>query len=161
MGFAKNIPLLQMRCSRQPDRTGGFTFLEVIAVLVIIAILAVVAVARFTDAGAESAAAANTLKAHLRYAQLRAMGDIEPWGIRFDSNSYTLQRDGDDAPVNLPGESDENGENGTTKTLENVTISPTTTVTFSPGLGQPDPADHTISVGGRTIFITAETGFIE
>ena len=155
MGFAITIPLLQMRCSRQPDRTGGFTLLEMIAVLVIIAILAVVAVARFTDAGAESAAAANTLKAHLRYAQLRAMGDILPWEIRFTGSSYTLERVGAEETVNLPG------EDGSTKTLENVTISPTTTVTFSAGLGQPDPGDHTISVGGRTIFITAETGFIE
>ena len=159
MGFAKTIPLLQMQCSRRPDRTGGFTLLEVIAVLVIIAILAVVAVARFTDAGAESAAAANTLKAHLRYAQLRAMGDIVPWGISFTGSSYTLEREGAEAPVNLPG------EDGSTKTLENVTINPTDTVTFSPALGRPDPAPdpngHTISVGGRTIFITAETGFIE
>ena len=155
MGFAKTIPLLQMRCSRQPDRTGGFTFLEVIAVLVIIAILAVVAVARFTDAGAESAAAANTLKAHLRYAQLRAMGDIEPWGIRFTGSSYTLERVGAEETVNLPG------EDGSTKTLENVTISPTAAVTFSAALGRPDPNGHTISVGGKNIFITAETGFIE
>lgn len=157
MGFANTIPLMQMRSSRQPDRTGGFTFLEVIAVLVIIAILAVVAVARFTDAGAESAAAANTLKAHLRYAQLRAMGDIEPWGISFTGSSYTLFKteNGGTVSVILPG------EDGSTKNLENAAISPTTTVTFSAGLGQPDPDGHTIFVGDRTIFITAETGFIE
>jgi len=155
MGLTKTIPLLQMRYSRQPDRTGGFTFLEVIAVLVIIAILAVVAVARFTDAGAESAAAANTLKAHLRYAQLRAMGDIVPWGIRFTGSSYTLERDGAEAPVNLPG------ENGRTKSLENVTISSPGEVTFSSAFGRPEPEGLTITIGSRSIVIEPETGFIE
>lgn len=133
----------------------GFTVIEILAVLVIAGILSAVAIARFTNAGADDVAAANTLKAHLRYAQLRAMGDVVPWGVSFTGGSYTLLRDGQPAPANLPGEA------GTTKALENVIIAPTTAIAFGPALGRPDPNGHAISVGGRVVVITAETGFIE
>lgn len=116
--------------------------MEVVAVLIILGIMAAVAIARFTDTSADDIAAANTLKTHLRYAQLRAMGDIVDWGISFTDNSYTLKKNGDDAPVNLPG------ENSPTKTLSGVTISPTTTVIFSAARGRPTPADHTITING-------------
>ena len=139
----------------------GFTMLEIIAVLVILGVLSAVAVSRFTDIGARDVAEANTLKVHLRYAQLRAMGDIVPWGIEIEADQYTLVRQ-DGSVSNLPGES------SSTKDDIEVHIEPVT-VWFSAARGQPmngpdqDPRNDAlgISVGNQTITITAETGFIE
>lgn len=137
--------------------------LEVIAVLVILGVLAAVAVNRFSDIGAREVSVANTLKVHLRYAQLRAMGDIELWGLQITSDSYTLLREEDDvSPPNLPGE-----ESPTKENLE-VSLSPETTIYFSPALGQPMDGskdllenNQDIQVGdNQTITIYQETGFI-
>lgn len=149
-----NMPSTRPCFWRAPNQV-GFTIMEVVAVLIILGILAAVAISRFGNTQADEVAAANTLKTHLRYAQLRAMGDIQTWGISFDGNSYTLLKDGAQATVNLPG------ENSPTKALTGVTISPTTTVTFSAARGQPTPANgHTITIGTQTLTITHETGFI-
>ncbi len=47
--------------------------MEIIAVIVILGIITAVAIPRFTKSRTDDLAAANTLKAHLRYAQLRAL----------------------------------------------------------------------------------------
>jgi len=139
----------------------GFTILEIVAVLVILAILTTVAASRYWDTDAADTAAAGTLKSHLRYAQLRAMGDTQTWGIAINNSAYTLQKNGTTAPIRLPGET------GATKNLENATISPASTVTFSSGRGipidgsgQPAANDQNIDVGSKTITITANTGFV-
>ncbi|WP_051434362.1 prepilin-type N-terminal cleavage/methylation domain-containing protein [Desulfonatronum lacustre] len=139
----------------------GFTLMEVIVVIILLGILAVVAVVRFSGTDAEDVAAANTLKTHLRYAQIRAMADVVYWGIEIEtSNKYVLIRETGGVP-NLPGESE--------PYLENIpaNISPLTTFRFSPGRGQPIDSggnvmgnDQTISVGTQAITITQETGFI-
>ena len=56
----------------------GFTLLEIIAILVILGILAVVVVSRTTSMNAEVYAGADTLKTHLRYAQILAMNTNPP-----------------------------------------------------------------------------------
>ncbi len=145
----------------------GFTLLEMITVLIILGIIAVVAVAKYRDTGADDLAAANTLKAHLRYAQLRAMGDIVPWGIEIEADRYTLKKVDENgvfenAPVNLPG------ENSQTKDDLEVSLSPETII-FSAARGQPIDSDENLISGNQiidvgstqTITITPETGFIE
>lgn len=139
----------------------GFTIPEVLAVLLIIGIIAAVAISRYWDTNTDDPAAANALKAHLRYAQLRAMGDTVTWGIEINGSSYTLQRNKTTAPVNLPG------ENNATKTLQNTSVTPADTIIFSKGMGIPvDSSDNTLesdlvfSVGSETITITEFTGFI-
>ncbi len=131
-----------------------------VAVLVILGVAGLVAVSRFTDPAAEEIAASNTLKAHLRYAQLRAMGDTVPWSIVIGRSSYTLQRAGAAPPAPLPGES------GPGKDVE-VELSPSTTITFSSargvpldGEGEPLASDLTIYAGSQSITIAAGTGFI-
>jgi MSHA pilin protein MshC len=132
-----------------------FTLIEIAAVLMLIGVLAAAVAPRLGDSGSDAAAAINSLKVHLRYAQLRAMADTESWGIGFTGTSYTLLRDGSPAALSLPG------QDSNTQTVTGVTISPTTTVSFSPGLGQPSPDNgHTITVGTQSLSITAETGFI-
>ena len=134
------------------SRSHGFTVIEIIAVLVILGIMTALAVSRFTDIRAADVAAANSLKAHLRYAQLRAMGDLVPWGIRLEGNSYTLLRDGAPAPVNLPGEN--------SRTKGNVSVG-TGTVMFEPAFGRPDPDGVTIFLGGSSVVVAAGTGFMK
>jgi len=135
--------------------------LEIVAVLVIMGVLAAVAVSRFTDIGSRDLAEANALTMHLRYAQLRAMGDTVPWGIEIEDGQYTLLKVNGNVP-NLPGES--------SSTKDDIEIDiQTAVVWFSAARGQPmdgpeqEPRDSdlSISVGNQTITITAETGFIE
>lgn len=161
------IIYLNRKQGSRTENIAGFTVLEVVSLLVILGILAAVAVARYRDVGADDIAAANTLKTHLRYAQLRAMGDTVQWRIRLENDSYVLERadadgDFDAAPINLPGEDSE-----IRGLEEGVSLEPTGSVAFSPARGQPLDADgdvrttdQNINVGTEIITITAETGFI-
>jgi len=77
----------------------GFTFLELIAVLIVLAIMTAVAVSRLNNNDAEVVTGADTLKMHLRYAQTMAMNsnpnapaDQTVWGISCSGSSYWLFR---------------------------------------------------------------------
>nr|WP_144311533.1 prepilin-type N-terminal cleavage/methylation domain-containing protein [Desulfonatronospira thiodismutans] len=159
-----------------PSPSRGFTMLEIVAVLVILGVLAAVAVNRFTDIGAKDVAAANTLKVHLRYAQLRAMGDVNDWGIEIEADTYTLVRDNGNVPTgnslpDLPGAPYLPGEDSYKNENLDATLSPQDTIMFSAARGRPylegsDPENfpnpYEITVGNsQTINITTETGFIE
>ncbi len=71
---------------------GGFTLLEVIAVLAVLGVLAAVVLTRFGTGNVSAVTEAEIFKACLRYAQTRAMGDISTWGVSIaaDGRSYTL-----------------------------------------------------------------------
>lgn len=140
---------------------GGFSLMETIAVLVILAVVSAVIMSRVmaTDQ-VKLQAEVNTLKGHLRFAQYRAMNDIYPtkWGINVGTGSYALIRNlsGDgitfDNPFHLPNESSETHSFPPPITATAYTVlfdewgSPT--ITGSP------------NIGGQSITITANTGFI-
>ncbi len=70
---------------------GGFTLIEVIAVLIILGILSVVALSRSTDMEASLYSETEVIKTHLRYAQTQAMNRTTlSWGIKCDGTSYWL-----------------------------------------------------------------------
>lgn len=85
----------------------GLTLLEVITVLALISILSVVALSRQQGVQATLPAATNVLKAHLRYAQSRALNSNTAWGINYDPDQGRYWLFNSDAPAthrHLPGE---------------------------------------------------------
>ena len=95
--------------------------IEIIAVMVIIGVLAAVAVSRVISTKEVSAITErDILKSHLRYAQLRALGDDKSWGISCSGTTYTLLRNGTTAPYSLPGE-----DSAVYNSKNNITTVPT------------------------------------
>ena len=135
----------------------GFTMIEIIAVLIILGIIAAVVVSRGMSTGdVNLQTEINTLKGHLRFAQSRAMNDLQgtKWGISLARNSYTLIRvdtSGTTSPLSLPGES--------SATHSFAPISATTATVLFDDWGSPDI--NALTFGGKTITITPNTGFIE
>lgn len=70
------------------DKKNGFTLLEVMVVMVVMGIIGVVVISGRTDNRAGLVGWAEAVKAHLRYAQSRAMSsDDRVWGIIFNRNN--------------------------------------------------------------------------
>lgn len=140
----------------------GFTLIETIAVLILVVVVGALVLARLigTDE-AGIAAEVDTLKMHLRYAQSLAMNDVAParWGIQVRNAGYSLvcSETGDGAslssPFNLPGES-----SPTRFFASGVTASPA--LVLFDEWGSPGSAPAAVSIGGKTITVTANTGFI-
>jgi MSHA pilin protein MshC len=143
----------------------GFTLIEIISVLLVIGILSAVAISRmvFSHQDVDNTARVEKLKTQLRYAQSRAMNTDEIWGIEFSGTSYHLFNGGNVSnTVHLPGEDSVN------ISLPSGT-SITQTVSFDKNRGRPctdaagtTPAtnDITLNVGGKTIRIVRNTGYI-
>jgi len=140
----------------------GFTLIEVVAVLIILGILSAVVISRGMDTEAVKAQTEmDTLKGHLRYAQYLALNDISPnqWGINIVGSSYTLVRvdtNGPSSPYSLPGESSATHVFATGIT---ATVAGNNPILFNEW-GSPGASPTSISIGGQSITITPETGFI-
>lgn len=139
----------------------GFTLLEVIIVMLMIGILTASILAKWTDIGVSETASQETIKSHLRYAQLRAMSSNEVWGIDFKGNTYTLFRGGDTTDMAyFPGKEDLNLQ------LPKG-ISATEIVSFdSDGKPYSDAAGTSAlsanhQIGNSSIEVTKNTGFIK
>lgn len=145
----------------------GFTIIEMIAILLIIGVLSAVAISKVSATDTYSLTSeVETLKAHLRFAQARAMSHEDSWGISLATDSYTLLKNGTTAPYKLPN------ENSATHTFQNGVskTSGATIVVFDKWgrpvdtLGNPvtDPIPITLS-GSHTITftVTKNTGFIQ
>jgi prepilin-type N-terminal cleavage/methylation domain-containing protein len=142
---------------------GGFTMIEIIAVLLIIGILTVVAVAWMwsSQSNSDLTSQVDVVKNHLRYAQIRAMNTDTVWGINFNSTTtyYLFQGAGSTTPINIPGEQGAIVDLVAKKSK--LTITPPTggSVTFD-SYGSPGSATITIATNGGNITVTENTGFI-
>jgi len=161
-------------------RQRGFTLLEVVSVLVLIGIISAVAISRVMSTTQITLKAnAETLKVHLRYAQLRALNNTEKaWGVYFIGGGvYKLYYADTTGTHDVPSP----GGDGNTVTLQNVDA-----ITTNDGGSQvsfdkwgkpymslranfdasPDPQTVnraiTLTSGGstETITITKNTGYI-
>jgi MSHA pilin protein MshC len=148
----------------------GFTWVELIVVMVIMGIISAVVASGFMTDDTDLVAQTDTIKTHLRYAQLRSMNTNAVWYLQFTANSYELYKSGDAAAKLLPG-----GENPTITLPSGMSINygAFNVVAFN-SWGKPctDSAgqvlqtpDRTLTVSSgsdsRTIVITENTGFIQ
>ena len=140
-----------------PFYEGGFTMIEIIAVLVILGILTAVAVSRVMNTGEmEQRARLDAVKAHLRLAQARAMGEGSPWGVHFTANAYYLFRGTDPTQnkVTFPGESSDTVQAGS-----GFFSGTPLTVVFD-AYGNPGGTTVNLVTSGGTITIIRNTGYI-
>jgi len=157
-------------------RNSGFTILEVVTVLAILGIISALAVSTISinidDTKRDEQL--NVLKAHLRYAQARAMNSDFNWGIKFDTTNdsqYWLFKGSDQiTKIRLPGEGKKVEAEDKLVIMSNLTITSISTnddfVAFNTP-GNPVDADGnlvntdiTIITSGEAITIKANTGFI-
>ena len=90
---------------RVSGHANGFTILEVVVTLLLLGVLSAAVWVGIRSTHADVVAETHILKAHLRYAQGMAMANnTATWSVLIDASSYTLQRDGQPAPINWPGE---------------------------------------------------------
>ena len=147
---------MKLRVKESP----GFTLIEAIAVLILISIMSAVAISKTwpTDVY-RLVSEVETMKAHMRYAQFRAMSDDVSWGIAYMANSYTLLKNGAAAPSPLPNETSQTHvfQSGASITSGAGTVS-------YDQWGSPGASSINITLASglesRTIAITQNTGYI-
>jgi MSHA pilin protein MshC len=148
----------------------GFTWVELIVVMVVMGIISAVVASGFMTDDTDLVAQTDTIKGHLRYAQLRSINTDTVWYLQFAAGSYELYKNGDATPKLLPG-----GDSPTI-TLPggmNINYGASDVVAFN-SWGKPctDSAgqvlqtpDRTLTItsgsASRLIVITENTGFIQ
>lgn len=127
-------------------KSRGFTLVELVTVMIIVGVLAVAVLPKFESAGFQSQAAADQVKAALRYGQKLAIAQHRAISITISSAGSTS------CNLTLSGSS-------ISCAIKNdVTLSASPTITFD-ALGKPG-ASSSFTVGGTTITIEAETGYV-
>jgi MSHA pilin protein MshC len=130
----------------------GFTFIEIIVVLLILGILGAVALEHSLNYEADLAGAVEVVKGHLRYAQIKAINSDVKWGLAFAGNTYSLQ-DQNGVGGNLPGD-----------LPQNITFTASTNPVMFDQDGSPGGTSITIILtkgNSRTITVIKNTGFIQ
>jgi MSHA pilin protein MshC len=136
----------------------GFTFLEIITVIIIIGIIGAVAVSRISSTDTyRMIGERDKVESHLRYAQGRAIRTDSTWGIRFNSvSTYWLFQ-------NVGASSFQKrfaGEDSNQVTLSKLLVnSAPSTITFD-RFGSPGAVGTTVTTSGGNITVATNTGFI-
>lgn len=139
----------------------GFTFIEIISVLLILGIISYfVATRLFSGDTPARNAEMDLVKNHLRYAQSRTMNTEKDWGIRFESATkyYLFSGDNPSVAVRLPG--DESSDGKMTLSAITITNAPTNVTFLHESTGSPGSTTVVITTTAGNIMITKNTGFI-
>lgn len=155
---------------KEPSRSGGFTLVEVLTVLVILGILSLAIVSRTGSLDGQQLARMSEVRAQLRYVQLRAMKTGSVHGIRCDATDYWAFSGSNStnpaARLPLPGES------SALVSLAGKAMTMTAFTYFFDGFGIPytgtattklaAPATIAITAGGNSgiLTVTPETGYV-
>ncbi len=162
----------------------GYTFFEVIAVIVLIGIFTTVAIVQHAKTDPSLIVQAQVLQSHIRYAQMRSMNSDVRWGIQYhyytlpaDERYYDLYVGNPNNIATLPGESHKRvrlGHMGITINSSTDGNPPSSAQDFQLSFdswGQPymdgslatDPIKLNLSKAGHSpekLNITPHTGFI-
>jgi prepilin-type N-terminal cleavage/methylation domain-containing protein len=158
----------------------GFTFIEILAVLLIVGILTAFIINRVMDtSGTDRIAQESAVKNHIRYAQAAAMKQGTVWGIKSDSTDYWMFITND--PDTAANQRTLPGEENLKVTLAGKKITMNAYTLFFDAHGRPytsytdaltntpvsaaNPLSITIdsvpATGAVTFGITPETGFMQ
>ncbi|MDA8107009.1 MAG: prepilin-type N-terminal cleavage/methylation domain-containing protein [Betaproteobacteria bacterium] len=139
---------------------GGFTFPELVAVIVIVAVLAAVAVPRFNQGAIDTTWFAEQVKAAVRYAQRQAVAQRRLVYVAVDGPPSAQLRLCYDAACTQPLRNLTNGGTYVLTVPGTVTLSASSTPFWFNGLGEPSSA-VTLSVNGIGVSVASETGYVQ
>jgi MSHA pilin protein MshC len=148
------------------DKDSGFTFVELIVVIVIIGVLAVIAVPRLTPQVAfDQAGFHQEVVSSLRYAQKYALAAGCPVRVVVGSNSIGLFHSStcDAGDFSVPLQHPVRGGAYSVAAPSGVTLSPPSMFQFTPsGEASADASfDVLASTGSRAVAVIAATGYVD
>jgi MSHA pilin protein MshC len=156
--------MMRMAIRIRTESEPGFTVIEIIAVLLVIGIIAAVAVVNFGVGDVQSEAQSARLAQHLRLAQSRSLRQGSLWGVHLDSGAdqYWLFRVPDESNrIIFPGEESDTISVDSLAAPARVTFDRFGRPCVDPGAENPIASDRDISVSGKTLTITQETGYTQ
>ena len=136
----------------------GFTFIEMIVVLLLMSIIAAGVMARSINTDElDMMAQVAKIRNHIRYAQAGAMKRNEIWGITCAAGNYWHFKDSTSNPVQLPGETAD------TISLTDLGVGMSAFSVYFDKLGRPyiaytDETSNTPVSGGSPLTITISSG---
>ena len=141
-----------------PARTKGFTLTELAIVIVIAAILAALVIPQFNIRDIDAAWYHEQVRSGVRYAQRTAVAQRRPVFVVVEAGPRLALCYADPCGTRVTDLATGNPVllNAPSGVSLSISVSP---LSFN-GLGQPSSA-ATINVGGQTIAVNAETGYVQ
>ena len=140
----------------------GFTFVELVVIILLLGIMAAFALPKFFNLNTyQNRSAYDEVAAALRYAQKLAVSSGCEVQVTFAGNSYNLQQHATSCTSgSFTTFSTTSGHPVNSNTLSGVTLSASPSSFIFDPLGR-SSSGATISVGSNTITVIAETGYVD